>query len=108
MKKLIVILLCFCCFGCDAKSEIKDNVKEEVEKEIKLDLLGDEEITLNYNEEFTDPGYKAFNNDEDVSNLVTVKGQVLNKPGEYTLTYELNLDDEVITKERKVIVRCVK
>ena len=107
MKKIMVILLCLVCFGCNNEKVVNsENVEHE---EAKLELLGDDEISLNYNEEFIDPGYQAFNDmNENVNDLVKVSGKVINRPGEYTLVYELNINDKVITKERKVIVNKVE
>ena len=108
MKKVLIILLCLLCIGCNKTTD--EEAKEvNVEKKISLELLGDEEISLEYNEEYVEPGFKALNKDnEEVNDLVKVEGKVLNKPGEYTLSYELNVDDEIINKERKVIVKEVE
>ena len=107
MKKVLLIGLCLLCFGCN--NNVYEEKEVNVEKKISLELLGDEEISLEYNEEYVEPGFKALNKDnEEVNDLVKVEGKVLNKPGEYTLSYELNVDDEVINRERKVIVKEVE
>ena len=108
MKKILIIVLCLGCFGCNSKNIVNEE-KVVNESQVTLDLLGEEEIALNYNEEYVEPGFKALNkNNEDVNDLVKVNGQVLNRPGEYTLSYELNVDGEDITKERKVVVKALE
>ena len=104
MKKLIIVILCFMAFGC-TKNNYEVNYDEKINS-ISLELLGENEITLNYNEKFNEPGFEAKDNEGNrVNDLVKVNGKVINRPGEYTITYELNVNDEKIVKERKVVVK---
>ncbi len=98
MKKFLIIFLCIFSFGCQ-------KINKTVSKDISLNLNGEEEITLNYDEKYVEPGFMAFDLDgNNVNDLVKVSGKVLNKPGEYTITYELSLSSKSIKKIRKVNV----
>lgn len=56
-----------------------------------ITLLGDENMVMNVNDTFKEPGYKAYDNvDGDITEKVTVDGDIdTKKIGSYTLTYQV-------------------
>lgn len=56
----------------------------------KITLFGDRYITLNEDEEFVEPGYIAYANDEDVTKDVKVINEIVRTPGVYKVFYKLN------------------
>ncbi len=96
--------------------KIDDNYTKRLYRLIKvvdtkppeIDLEGDDVITLNYGEEFKEPGYLATDNyDGDITNNVKVSGKVnKNKPGIYKITYNVSdLSGNKTKTTRKVIVK---
>ncbi len=72
---------------------------------ITLSLKGDKVINLSIGDNYIEPGFIAFNNDEDLTSLVMVDSNLdTSKVGEYTITYKLSyngIEKEVI---RTVII----
>ena len=57
---------------------------------ITLSLKGDKVINLSIGDNYIEPGFIAFNNDEDLTSLVMVDSNLdTSKVGEYTITYKL-------------------
>ncbi|GHU94200.1 hypothetical protein FACS1894156_2120 [Bacteroidia bacterium] len=70
-----------------------------------LELEGPTEILLAKGTAFDEPGYKASEGDNDVTDAVTVTPLDVNTPGVYTLTYSVkNQDGFAKTATRKVYV----
>ena len=78
-------------------SEPKKNEKSEVKQELQnnvtysIELVGDEEITLNVGDKYNELGAKAKDsNGNDVSNKINVEGSVdTSKKGEYMVIYSI-------------------
>ena len=73
---------------------------------VTFELIGDKNINTEYNEEYTDLGYRAYNGfNKDISEYVTVNNPVdTNKIGEYNIEYVLNYSKTNIKLERTVTV----
>ncbi|GLS25591.1 immunoglobulin-like domain-containing protein [Marinibactrum halimedae] len=71
-----------------------------------LALLGSEIIDMEIGDVFYDPGYVAMNSTgEDVTNRVRVSDNVnTNQAGVYTVNYEFENGNNLVTAERKVVV----
>lgn len=96
--------------------KIDDNYTKRLYRLIKvvdtkppeIDLTSGDVITLNFKEEFKEPGYIATDNyDGDITDNVKVSGKVNeNKPGVYKITYNVSDSSGNKTKTtRKVIVK---
>ncbi len=74
--------------------------------EVTFVLLGDDIITVEYNEEYKDPGYKALNGfNSDISKYVTTNREIdTNKIGEYIIEYTLNYSKNNLKLTRTVNV----
>ena len=58
----------------------------EIKKEYRLKLFGESNITLKNNEEYIEPGYFAYYGNDNVTNQVTVSGNVdSKKAGTYVI-----------------------
>lgn len=69
----------------------------------RIKLVGGKDITLNYKEEFTEPGYYANKMGKDITNKIMVSGKVINhKIGKYELTYQIKYLFFTIKKKRYV------
>ncbi len=78
-------------------------VASTVNKKLKLTLNGAENITLEFGETYTEPGYSASYGGTDLSGQVQVSGQVdAAAVGTYNLTYTLQHENEQIIKRRTV------
>jgi len=75
-------------------------------EEIKFYLLGNSTITLKNGEKYQEPGYLAYDKDNNnIKNKVVVSGNVnTNIAGTYVITYTLNIDLETKILKRTVIV----
>ena len=72
-----------------------------------IELLGDEEIILEYNTSYSEPGYTAKDNyDGDITKKVKVKNSInIKKPGTYKISYTVyDSNGNKDVKKRKVIV----
>lgn len=73
--------------------------------EYKIVLEGNRYITLYQGEEYKEPGYVAFKNEEMVTDLVKVTNEVnVNTPGVYKILYEINNNYEYRYIEIKPLV----
>ncbi len=71
----------------------------------KLELQGDEEITINYSEDYEEPGVTATYYGKDISKEVKITGDVdVYTPGTYKIKYSLKKGIYKKTKERIIIV----
>ena len=71
----------------------------------KITLKGDNIVTINYNEEYSEKGYKAKFLFWDITKVLKVKGNIVNgKIGEYKIEYYLKYWDFKIKKVRIVKV----
>ena len=74
----------------------------------QLELLGQETVTLEFGEVYTDPGWKATDNvDGEITDKVSVEGVIdSNRAGTYTVTYTAKDEYGNITSAtRKVVVK---
>lgn len=99
MKKLLTItltvLLLTVLSGC----------KPSIEDDIIFDLILGEEYTIELYETYIDPGVIAKYNREDISEYITVSGNVdSTTQGDYTITYTLEYEGVTIVKTRIVTV----
>ena len=71
-------------------------------KEITFQLINEEEIDIEYGEEYLDPGFIALNGlNKDISNKVTINGTVdVNKIDTYEIQYILNYDNQIYIKNQ--------
>ncbi len=71
----------------------------------KFELLGQEEIIINYNETYSEPGYKAHILSMDISDKITTNSNVENgKLGEYHIDYLLKYGYITLKKKRNIKV----
>lgn len=72
----------------------------------ELDLKGDDFVKISLGETYTEPGYEATENGEDISDRVKVTGNVDNTTtGFYNLVYSVaNVDGFSVSKSRQVMV----
>ena len=86
----------------------EDSVKDlsKVTYFAELNLKGDDFVKLSLGETYTEPGYEATENGEDISEKVKVTGSVdSSTPGFYNLVYSVaNVDGFSVTKTRQVMV----
>lgn len=106
MKKyryiLVILFSTFLFASCEKETEGISKVTYYCE----LDLNGGEILPVAKGSTYTDPGYVALENGEDVSDRVTVSGTVNTAAeGSYTLTYTINnAEGFPTTLSRRVIV----
>lgn len=88
--------------SCDKETEGVSRITYYVDMELK----GDDIMTIPIGTTFSDPGVIATEGDNDITESVTVKGNVdINKTGLYTLTYSVtNVDGFSSSIERAVMV----
>lgn len=72
----------------------------------ELNLKGDDFVKISLGETYTEPGYEATENGEDISDRVKVTGNVDNTTtGFYNLVYSVaNVDGFSVSKSRQVMV----
>ena len=82
------------------------NVIAEPIKHITFELIGEPKVNVDINSEYTDQGYNLTSSDgKDYKSYVTTKGTVNTKRiGTYTITYTLNLNNQVKTLTRTIEV----
>lgn len=74
-------------------------------KEPKINLLGDEIITIELNTQYVEPGYNATFLTKDITNLIVVEHNInINKIGRYIVTYKLNYKNKEYLETRTVKV----
>lgn len=106
MKKIIYLVLVACGIAllpsCSKDSEDTSKVTYFVD----MQLQGDADLVWEKGKGFVDPGAKAFENGEDISDKIIVKGTVdVNKLGYYPISYTAyNEDGFPKTIDRKVFV----
>ena len=71
---------------------------------MKLVLIGNEKITLNYSEKYKEPGFKATVLWTDTTKKVKVKSQIKNDIGTYKIIYNYKFMCFYITKSRFVSI----
>lgn len=88
--------------SCDDSTEDLSKVTYFAE----LNLKGDDFVKLSLGETYTEPGYEATENGEDISDRVKVTGNVDNTTtGFYNLVYSVaNVDGFSVSKSRQVMV----
>lgn len=88
--------------SCDDSTEDLSKVTYFAE----LNLKGDDFVKLSLGETYTEPGYEATENGEDISERVKVSGSVNSAtPGFYNLVYSVaNVDGFSVSKPRQVMV----
>lgn len=88
--------------SCDDSTEDLSKVTYFAE----LNLKGDDFVKLSVGETYTEPGYEATENGEDISERVKVSGSVNSTtPGFYNLVYSVaNVDGFSVSKSRQVMV----
>lgn len=88
--------------SCDDSTEDLSKVTYFAE----LSLKGDDFVKLSLGETYTEPGYEATENGEDISERVKVSGSVNSAtPGFYNLVYSVaNVDGFSVSKTRQVMV----
>lgn len=93
---IIFIIIMILIFTNNKTSPTKNNLISKVET--NLVLSGEEIITLYQGTDYIEPGYEAYNsNDEVLTSKVTINSNLnINQPGEYEITYIIN----DITKKR--------
>ena len=99
MKKLLTITLTVLFIT------VLSGCKPSIEDEIIFDLILGEEYSIELNEPYVDPGMIVKHNYVDISNYVTITGNVdSTKQGVYTVTYTLEYEGVTIVKTRTVSV----
>lgn len=95
---------------------ISDNYKQRLYRKVNIvdkekpdiTLNGEEEIILDFNTKYLEPGFKAVDNyDGDLTNKVSIKNNVNEKKaGTYEITYKVkDSSGNVSVKKRKVIIK---
>ena len=110
MKKILILGLILLLTGCGKTENLENPPKEETEPpKANIVLNGDEKISLDYYEDYVEPGFTATNKDgEDVTSEVTVTGNVVKRPGDYTITYTYETEEESASVSRVVTVEPVE
>ena len=82
------------------------NLKREDITLPNISLNGNETVYISAGTGFTDPGYTAFDNcDGDITDKVSVSGEVLNDAGNYSINYSVSdVAGNTFSLTRKVIV----
>lgn len=71
---------------------------------IKIKLIGNKEITLDYGEKYSESGYKAYLFNKNISDEIKVSNNIKNELGTYKVTYTYNFLFYKIKKNRVVKV----
>ena len=102
MKKYIKIIIIFLIILIIVFFFIFKNKKEE--EKFYLKLNGKNIITISTNQNYKEPGFKAYDSiDGKLNNQVKITGQVQNKPGTYELTYTVKNSKGEIAKTHRFI-----
>lgn len=72
---------------------------------LKLQLIGDKTVVLNYNDEYVDSGAKAFYRNKNISNNIEVSNNLdLKKIGDYEYIYKIKYKHQTKEVKRKIKV----
>ncbi len=71
---------------------------------VNIRLVGDSNMVSNYGNKFSEPGYKAYIFNKDITNDIKVSGSVLSDIGTYKITYYYNFLFYKIKKVRTITV----
>ena len=92
-KKIRMLILCILflvvIFGVYYLLFRKDNSSNLI-----IELIGEENVVLEYNEKYNDLGAKAYYNNKDISSDIKVNTNIdFSKAGKYTYTYTINYNN---------------
>lgn len=74
--------------------------------EVKLELIGDENVQYTVNQAYSEKGFMAHSGSSDISENVTITNNIdESKPGDYSVTYTLEFEEETYTLTRNVFYR---
>ena len=106
-KKSFVILIIFLLLIIGSFFAIKSFFNNNsIDKNLKIELKGDEEIVLKYNDDYQDLGAVARYKDKDISNNIKVINNVdLSHVGKYSYTYKITYEGH--TKEVKRTIKVI-
>ena len=107
MKKSLICLVALLGLTFGFTSCEKESLgKTKITYYATLELEGDEYIEINKGDAYTEPGFKAVMNGQDVSDKVVVNGEVNpNVAGVYDITYTIvNADGFASSAARQVVV----
>ena len=90
----------------EVTGEAIDENNQNENKSLEISLNGEKVITLSLGEEYVEPGFIALSpKEENINSKVLVSGEVdTTKPGEYTLTYSVEYNDEKKEVIRTIVV----
>ena len=71
---------------------------------INIKLIGDKKIQLDYGEKYSEPGFKAYMFNKEITDEIKVDSDVKEEVGKYRVTYSYKFLIYKIKKTRKVIV----
>lgn len=72
---------------------------------IKITLIGDKKIVLDYGEKYSESGYKAYLFDKNITKDIKIKENIKQDVGEYKVTYTYNFMFYKISKNRIIEVK---
>lgn len=75
---------------------------------INIDLIGDKNITVNYGESYSEPGYKAKIFDKNISDKIKIDDNISTEIGDYEVTYSYKFLFYTIKNTRKVEVKDIE
>ena len=75
---------------------------------IKINLIGDKELIINYGDEYNESGYRLKIFDKDLTKKVKVKDNIKNKIGNYQVEYSYKFLFYKISAVRKVEIKDIK
>ena len=71
---------------------------------INIKLIGDKKIQLDYGEKYSEPGFKAYMFNKEITDEIKVDSDIIEEVGKYRVTYSYKFLIYKIKKTRKVIV----
>lgn len=71
---------------------------------INIKLIGDKKIQLDYGEKYSEPGFKAYMFNKEITDEIKVDSDVKEEVGKYRVTYSYKFLIYKIKKTRKVII----
>lgn len=71
---------------------------------INIKLIGDKKIQLDYGEKYSEPGFKAYMFDKEITDKIEVNSNINENVGEYEIVYSYKFLIYKIKRTRKVIV----
>lgn len=91
--------------GFCSKDLIRTIIVKEKNEGLTLTLKGNDTIYLSVGTEYIDPGVEAYNNDIEITDMVSVNSNVdTNKIGNYLVEYRIEIDSYVREAKRAVNV----